>query len=75
MIKPCPFCGRNMKKFEPVDYFKQGSSYRWRLIMCPECGACGPEERIKTYGDGTNEEWEAACLEKAIAAWNERKEP
>jgi len=64
--KPCPFCGgSNATVIE-------GSTFRWRLVKCNCCGAQGPEIRIQTVGDGTQEEWERRARADAITEWNKR---
>ena len=66
MIKPCPFCGGT--NIEVVE----GSTFRWRIARCLECGAQAGEIRIQTMGDGSKEEWEAKGYADAIAEWNTR---
>lgn len=66
-IKPCPFCGST----KPL-VFREGETFRWRVAECFQCGAKVGEERIQTLGNGTREEWEAACRKRLIEAWNTR---
>lgn len=63
--KPCPFCGATDGSVQ------QTSTFRWRAYIC-SCGVVGPEVRIQTVGEGTQEDWEAAARDQAIEAWNER---
>ena len=63
---PCPFCGGT----EVV--LREGSTFRWRMIGCTECGAQAGEVRVQTLGDGTPEEWEADAASRAIEEWNGR---
>ena len=65
--KPCPFCGE-----EHALAVVETSTYRWRAVICGECGAMGPEVRIKTYGEGTRAEWEDAATQEAFDEWNKR---
>jgi Lar family restriction alleviation protein len=69
MIKPCPFCGGNKIST------RQGSTFRWRLAQCDECGATSGEvRRGGDLGDLTDEEWEAPAVADALKRWNERAE-
>lgn len=63
---PCPFCG-----YESVSVI-EGSTFRWRLAECSNCGARSGEVRIQTLGDGTREHWEDDAKNDAIAEWNKR---
>lgn len=65
---PCPFCGCTEIKVH------EGTTFRWRIVQCDDCGAQSGEVRVQTLGDGTQTQWEADAREKAIAAWNERVE-
>jgi hypothetical protein len=67
-LKPCPFCGHTGL------IFSEGSTFRWRIAECQECGATAGEERIQTMGDGDAEAWETNCRERLIGAWNRRAE-
>lgn len=68
-LLPCPWCGH-----VGLD-FSEGSTFRWRIAECANCGASTGEERIQTLGEGTREEWEANVRERLIAAWNRRAPP
>jgi hypothetical protein len=59
---PCPFCGH--KSVSVVET----SSFRWRAAACEECGAQGPEERCRTFGEGARKEWED-LLRRIAPAW------
>jgi Lar family restriction alleviation protein len=63
---PCPFCGS--KDICVVE----GTTFRWRLAQCNDCGAQAGEVRIQTSGDGTSDKWEALAEKDAIAEWNTR---
>ena len=65
--KSCPFCGGTSV------FTSEGSTFRWWVAGCNECGAQAGEVRRQTLGDGTNEEWDEAARIEAIEAWNERK--
>ena len=67
-IKPCPFCG------EEGITVHEGSTFRWVVAECNECGATCGEVRMQTSGAGTRAEWLAASAESAIAEWNRRHE-
>lgn len=69
-LKPCPWCGCNPEKLS----ITEGSTFRWRLVACPECGAGPGEIRVQTMGSGTPQEWEAQAVIDAAEAWNTRKE-
>lgn len=72
---PCPFCGgTNITT-------REGSSFRWWLAECDECGATSSEVRRQTTArqaeqhlsvSELNEKWDAAAADAAIARWNER---
>ena len=68
IAKPCPFCG-----CDRVEVY-EGTTFRWRLVRCFECGAQAGEVRAQTMGFGTKAEWEAKARADAISAWNERTE-
>lgn len=68
-LKPCPFCG------ETGVSFREGSTFRWLVIECDECGATPGEVRVQTTGNGTPEEWRKTSEVNAIAAWNRRPSP
>lgn len=59
-LLPCPFCGYS----GPLD-FRDGSTHRWGVAYCAECGASAGETR-REYPDVG--EWHA----KAVAQWNTR---
>ena len=65
-LKPCPFCG------ETNVIFREGSTFRWWLAECGECGATSSEVRRQSAGDGANEEWDAAARVDALREWNTR---
>lgn len=65
---PCPFCGS--KLFE----VGEGSTFRWRVPSCGECGATSGEVRIDTLSDKTQEQKELECRQRAIEQWNTRAE-
>jgi Zn ribbon nucleic-acid-binding protein len=61
-IEPCPFCGA-------VDGFAFAAvHYKWGHVECVGCGATGPPVH-------TNFEPSDLWQDKAISAWNQRKEP
>jgi hypothetical protein len=66
-IKPCPFCGGTSVST------REGSTFRWWLAECNECGATAGEVRCKTSGDGTKEDWVKQAGIDALNAWNGRK--
>jgi hypothetical protein len=49
---------------------EQTSSFRWRSLLCENCGAHGPEVRCKSFGEGSRREWEEECRARCIEAWN-----
>lgn len=61
---PCPFCG------ETSTALIEGSTFRWAHLECQRCEARGPEIRVQTTLDRTEQETKA--LEDAVEAWNER---
>lgn len=65
-VVPCPFCGGVIVKVI------QGTTFRWRLVQCQECGAQAGEVRIQTLGDGTIVEWEKVAEKDAMEEWNRR---
>ncbi len=67
-VLPCPFCGHIGVAVE------QGSTFRWRVAICQECGAQSGEVRVQTIGDGNAEKWEANAIADAIKEWNTRAE-
>lgn len=68
-LLPCPFCGHVGVTV------RDGSTFRWLVAQCDECGAQAGEARVQTMGAGTREEWEAKGVIDAIALWNERAAP
>jgi hypothetical protein len=68
-VKPCPFCGHIGISLA------EGTTYRWRVAECSECGARCGEIRVQTSGAGTRQEWEAVGVVNAIEEWNKRTEP
>ncbi len=65
-VLPCPFCGSTNVTVQ------EGSTFRWRKVVCVECEASAGEIRCQTLGDGNREQWEKQAHADAIAAWNER---
>lgn len=72
---PCPFCGGTEITT------REGSTFRWRLAECEECGATSGEVRRQTIARESekhlsvselNEKWDADAADAAIARWNER---
>ena len=64
-VLPCPFCGDN----KPTVF--EGSTFRWRVAVCNNCGAYAPEVRHDTLAEDQKQagiESDAA----AITAWNTR---
>ena len=59
-IKPCPFCGGTNIQIE------EGTSYRWRVAVCADCGAQAPEARVTSL-EGIDADRGAAFRE-----WNTR---
>ena len=66
---PCPFCGGTDISV------REGSTFRWRIAACDDCGATCGEVRRQTLGNGTNEEWDRQAEHDAVACWNTRKKP
>ena len=66
--KPCPFC-----KSVGIDIL-EGSTFRWMVGRCIECGATCGEVRVQTMGHGSPEEWRAAAERAVMDAWNTRAE-
>lgn len=66
VMKPCPFCGWSDATAH------EGSTFRWWVVECNNCGAQGPEIRRQTTGEGTNAEWDAKATATAIEDWNRR---
>lgn len=66
---PCPFCGGREITVEP------GSTFRWRVAECGNCGARCGETRVQTMGKGNPVQWEIQVEADAIAAWNKRFAP
>ena len=61
--KACPFCGSHDIKTLP------GSSLRFMVAECQQCGAQGPEVRIQ---EGTHEQAETMARLQAMAEWSYR---
>jgi len=66
---PCPFCGCTNV------ILQQGSTFRWRVLECVDCGARCGEVRVQTIGDGSPSEWELKVAADAIDEWNKRPAP
>ena len=67
-VLPCPFCGDS----KPTVF--EGSTFRWRVAVCNNCGAYAPEVRHDTLAEDQKQagiESDAA----AIVAWNTRAAP
>lgn len=64
--KSCPFCG------EVGITIHAGSTFRWMVAECTECGATCGEVRVQTSGDGYPDVWKAQATQAAVAAWNTR---
>lgn len=62
---PCPFCG------ESDVHMHEGSTFRWRIISCAQCGATGGEVRADTL-EKDHEKREADVYIKAVEEWNRR---
>jgi Lar family restriction alleviation protein len=59
---PCPFCGSTSI------HVVEGSTFKWRVAECAECGARGSEERwIYTETDP-----DASARARVVTAWNTR---
>lgn len=65
--KACPFCGH----CGPL-YIGDGSTFRWFIASCDECGATRGETCLQTLFEGTWDEWLAKAKAQAIAEWNQR---
>jgi hypothetical protein len=63
---PCPFCG-----YGDIAVC-EGSTFRWLVAYCDECGACAGEVRKQTTPPGTPEQWLAEGTRRAIDEWNKR---
>lgn len=59
---PCPFCGSYESSI------KEGSTFRWRVVECSDCGAQCGESRAKTIGEADTEGDERAATNE----WNMR---
>lgn len=55
--KPCPFCGAGNIQV------REGSTFRWVVAECGNCGAIGPEARRFAPAEDR---------ERALVMWNER---
>ena len=64
--KPYPFCGGIGIAI------RDGSTFRWVVAECIECGATCGEVRVQTMGDGSPEEWMAQAERAAVEAWDKR---
>lgn len=64
--KPCPFCG------EKSITIREGSTFRWMLAECLECGATCGEVRVQTMGPGLPADWKAKAEQDVVAEWNKR---
>lgn len=63
--KPCPFCKR-------VDVtVVEGSTFRWRIVVCNFCGASCGEVRHNTMAKDQKAEEEVTRV-KALIEWNTR---
>lgn len=65
-LKPCPFCGSS------TVVIHEGSTFRWMVASCSECGAQCGEVRVQTLGKGTPEQWDKQARIDAINQWNNR---
>ena len=65
-LLPCPFCGHVGLDFD------DGSTFRWLLPSCSNCGATRGEVRIQTTGNGTPEDWRSEAERLGIEAWSTR---
>lgn len=66
-LKPCPFCGS-----KSVD-IREGSTFRWRIVVCTGCEATCGEIRHDTMADDQVKA-EVETHARAIAEWNARDE-
>lgn len=64
--KPCPFCGGESITIQ------EGSTFRWMMVECNECGAASGEVRVQTIGEGPPAAWKAKGAQDAVAEWNKR---
>lgn len=62
-LLPCPFCGHS----GPLE-FQDGSTHRWGVAYCANCGASSGETR-RDYPDT------GAWHLDAVAQWNTRAQP
>jgi len=65
-IKPCPFCGGADVAVHV------GTSFRWLVAACMQCGAVGPEIRKMPVDDVPLAERRIIDHEAAIQEWNKR---
>jgi Lar family restriction alleviation protein len=65
-LKPCPFCGGS------VISIHDGTTFRWMVAECADCGAQCGEVRVQTMGSGTPEEWEEKAHKTVMEEWNRR---
>ena len=65
---PCPWCGHSGVEIT------EGSTFRWRVISCTNCGASCGEVRHNTMGDDQLVE-EICTGRRCLEAWNTRAEP
>ena len=61
---PCPFCGDHNATLQ------EGSTFRWVVIQCGNCGAQCGEVRVNTMK--TKEERGNKPWMDAVAEWNRR---
>lgn len=66
---PCPFCGHVGLDFE------EGTTFRWILANCSNCGANCGETRVQTMGEGDKALWWEKAKVNAIKEWNTRSKP
>lgn len=66
--KPCPFCGSHN-----IDV-AETSNYRWAAGRCCECGAVGPEIRVRDIRPAADPEFSDRDRMAAITEWNRRAE-
>lgn len=64
--KPCPFCG------EENITIREGSTFRWVVAECNNCGARCEEVRMHASGEGTSAEWKIKAEQCALVKWNKR---
>jgi hypothetical protein len=65
---PCPFCGHK----GPLTFY-DGSTFRWLLPCCSNCGATTGEVRIDTMNANRDAAMEDA-KRRGIIEWNTRAE-